>query len=333
MASSKQKSIASTSSSSMRTRQLTEHSLYGFPCDLPRNVLPTNSNVARYFLHLKSRPNESNNDKYKLVAEGVMELWNAASIPTIQYQSIFKRVAKLLDDGSSLCRSKSSCKLRDKYVKSLPDLFDIAACSCPITHDLRSAEFNVVCTCSKDKKVPKQELPFLLDQRTCRKMFIGGLDIQTTSILQKRQKRKLDDEERRKKVKQTEESACKDNADHESTENSQSDKESSDHDKSDNDGDNIYICSSSTSQMRTPLSNLAMEAERFGISDRAAASLASAVLVDFGIITKEDASCVIDRSKVRRERSKLRKLLRSEAEEVKDNISGIYFDGRRDKTV
>ena len=49
-----------------------------------------------------------------------------------------------------------------------------------------------------------------------------------------------------------------------------------------------------------------MMCERYQISDRAAAAIGSATLKDFGVVTEYDASLVIDRSKLRRERQKYR---------------------------
>ena len=43
-------------------------------------------------------------------------------------------------------------------------------------------------------------------------------------------------------------------------------------------------------------------ADRIGISDRAAAVIASAALQDFGIITEEDKTNLTDRMKIRRAR-------------------------------
>ena len=47
------------------------------------------------------------------------------------------------------------------------------------------------------------------------------------------------------------------------------------------------------------ISNLALACERTGVSDRSAALIASSVLEDFGVITHEEKSHVIDRSKIR----------------------------------
>ena len=71
--------------------------------------------------------------------------------------------------------------------------------------------------------------------------------------------------------------------------------------------DDIQI---SSPQMRIRILNLQKTCDRYGVSDRSAAALASSVLQDVGIITTENLSNVIDRSKVRRERQKARSDLR-----------------------
>ncbi|CAG4961034.1 unnamed protein product [Parnassius apollo] len=77
--------------------------------------------------------------------------------------------------------------------------------------------------------------------------------------------------------------------------------------------------------------SLALACDRTGVSDRAAAIIASSVLKDVGIISTKDPSGVIDRSKLRRERTKVRSSLQ-DADRNKI-IRGIYFDGRKDKSL
>ena len=66
------------------------------------------------------------------------------------------------------------------------------------------------------------------------------------------------------------------------------------------------------------------------VSDQSAASIASAVLQDVDMVNKDDISKVVDRSKVRRERSKLRSKLTRCTHEIKP--LGLSFDGRKDTT-
>jgi hypothetical protein len=87
------------------------------------------------------------------------------------------------------------------------------------------------------------------------------------------------------------------------------------------------------SQQRRRLVHTAKASERHAVSDRAAAEIASSVLLDYGIITSEDYSEVIDRSKLRRERQKVREALRAESVNSSVAVCGLYFDGRKDKTL
>ena len=104
----------------------------------------------------------------------------------------------------------------------------------------------------------------------------------------------------------------------------------------DSDEDFIAVLNTPTSssiknsQMRLKLPALAMACDRTGISDRSAATIASAILQDVGIISVDTKKNVIDRMKVRREREKKR----IDLQKVKNKkLLGLYFDGRKDKTM
>jgi len=83
----------------MATRNVSRHDIFGNATELFNNVLPTNLQVAQHFLFIKTRKNESNKDKYKDVSDAVISLWSKASIPTIQSQSVVKRVESLIYTG------------------------------------------------------------------------------------------------------------------------------------------------------------------------------------------------------------------------------------------
>jgi len=110
------------------------------------------------------------------------------------------------------------------------------------------------------------------------------------------------------------------------------DSESNTEDESENDE-----CKPSSSskkhkwQMRVQLGATALNSDRFGVSDRATAIIASSVLQDFGIITDTDTSSVIDKSKIRREKSLVRRSLIKQFTPPKESW-GIFFDGRKDET-
>ena len=88
----------------------------------------------------------------------------------------------------------------------------------------------------------------------------------------------------------------------------------------------------SHAQNRQRWTNLARMCERYQISDRAGAAIATSTLQDMGIVTNEDKSLVIDPSKLRRERERCRKEICQEEVSNFKYVSGLYFDGRKDAT-
>lgn len=237
-----------------------------------------------------------------------------------------------------------------KFVADCEMLFDIAACKCVNLS---------ACSCEKDKKVPINEREFLIDQRTNRRMFIGNVDISATKQLQKQMKRKIERQlsQRSKRGKYC---SVNDNAiDHDNfTEDDEEPETDNDNAIDANTRPSSHTLQSDDSAVGTPTTNYAKtncadtqpeativagtqmrillptaarECDRWGISDRSAAAIASAVLQDIGIIDETDSSAVIDRSKIRRERQKHRKDLGSVVDRNKD-LQGLYFDGRKNKT-
>ena len=72
--------------------------------------------------------------------------------------------------------------------------------------------------------------------------------------------------------------------------------------------------------------------EHYQLSDRAAAAIANSVLVDVGLVTDDDRSYVIDRSKLRRERDRCREDIREKEQHNFEFVNALYFDGRKDAT-
>lgn len=338
-----------------QTRKSRCDSIFGSPSDLPTNLLPTVGDICRYFVFLKDKPNSANSTIITKITQDVAALWTKASIPTVQHRTIELRIHKVISKGSQLKRSRTSSVLQKQFTSTFCDLFDICSCTCKLTRDTTFKNVVGHCSCPRDKKVPSHELPFLIDQRTTRQMYIGGVDLAMTMNLRQNLKRKHDEQLRIEHFKESklskqppegmqacssgynEDNICESNQDEEVTLTSdegsdtvsrfaESDSETSD--KSDTEF-------ASTTQMRMPLPNLVREADRFGISDRATAAIATAVLADFGLVTNYDRSNVIDKSKVRRERKKMRENLRYEntTSDTANDFTSVYFDGRKDETL
>ncbi|CAH1113451.1 unnamed protein product [Psylliodes chrysocephalus] len=81
----------------------------------------------------------------------------------------------------------------------------------------------------------------------------------------------------------------------------------------------------------TKLHTLAKVCDRYGLSDRSAATVATAFLQDIGIVKKESSVQIIDKNKLRKAREHLRtkiiKLIDCEP------ITAMYYDGRKNKTL
>ena len=81
--------------------------------------------------------------------------------------------SNMLNMRKSHNRDKERYKFQEKkntFLIKCNELFDCAACQCKCS-----------CKCPVEKKLPKIELGFLRDQRTSRKMIIGGIDRNVTS--------------------------------------------------------------------------------------------------------------------------------------------------------
>ena len=82
------------------------------------------------------------------------------------------------------------------------------------------------------------------------------------------------------------------------------------------------------------LPNLSRECDRWNVSNRTGAAIASATLVDFQIVTEGNKSLVIDKNKFARERIKWRKIRsKEETEDLENSTTSIYFDGKKDNTL
>ena len=96
---------------------------------------------------------------------------------------------------------------------------------------------------------------------------------------------------------------------------------------------NVLFSNQQIEQNRSSLREVAVTCERFGISDRAGAAIATATLKAFGIVTDTNKTNVIDRSELRRKRQKYREKIQKDEELQFGAVDGIYVDGRKDATI
>jgi hypothetical protein len=327
----------------MLTRHVIKCPVFGTPHELSPNVLPTYYDVMKYcnLVKFQLKGNEGLrepkfSDVSDVVAIKLEDVWRRASVPVVSHTRILKIMRTYHDEYKKLMKPYKERKNNDKYKtklqiferKSRSDLFDIAACKCQ--------EFGA-CRCDKDRKVPVPEQSFLHDQRTVRLMVIAGVDVSTSKKMRKRLARKTKDATRLDLAMQDKlhtEGNVQQRSEDEGTSTSESESmPSSDHSYDNNEAPTTSISKSHviSTQMRVPLPSLAMTCDRYGVSDRAAAAIGTSVLQDVGVVKKDDKSKVIDRSKLRRERQRKRsEVIRNQKSDV---LTGLYFDGRKDKTL
>lgn len=171
-------------------------------------------------------------------------------------------------------------------------------------------------------------------------MIIGGIDLVETKKLQKKISRKESESRRRSDSIQQQQSKQQCNSGNYYIEVKDDNTDASDEEdtlsKSHSKHDLLTPESKRQKMMTVRLPSLAKACDRTGISDRAAAIIASSVLQDMRIVSPNDTSKVIDRSKIRRERSRTRQELTKQDTDSDSSMTylpGLYFDGRKDKTM
>lgn len=307
-----------------KTRNFVRCPLFGEPLLLKGNMLPTYCDVIKHYLWIRNDVLDLNKGKSPAVkdlcvimATEIKKIWNKASIPTISDQQIVSRLILYCNKYKGVKKLRSETKKQLFYKDSVKKLFDIATCKC-ISRE--------VCKCAT--KIPAAEDKFLKDQRNDRKMYIGSIDKMMTESIRHSAIRKRKYEEFQKRTT-TDPSASL----------SAMVSPSSDSSTISSDGEEGEFLvketarqsSKGSQQMRRKLQNLATACDRTGVSDRTAAYIVNAALLDLNVIGTDNSTKVIDRSKIRRERIKVRKVLQSAAN--KKTIKSIYFDGRKDKTL
>ena len=172
------------------TRSKSRHSVFGFPKELAKNVLPTCEDIfMAYCFNQQKELYQTVNDIAKTVTTEVIEIYNTASIPTIAFDSTVKKVKRLIEKGNDLRKYPESKRTSTTYqeaLSSFSSLFDICPCKCVDAGVVERKD----CNCPVDCKIPVIEWNFWVDQKTTRKMVIGKIDPVVTGKLQALEEKK-----------------------------------------------------------------------------------------------------------------------------------------------
>ena len=83
----------------------------------------------------------------------------------------------------------------------------------------------------------------------------------------------------------------------------------------------------------TRIPTVVLEAERYGVSNRAATAISTTALLDYGTVSEDDQSNVVDHHMVWRAQQQLRKDMKKAGEHIDDEITALFFDGRKEQKV
>ena len=291
-------------------------------------MLPTCENTLKYYNLVKFQLKEASNGKdpshsdisSKVTAE-IEALWEKASLPVVFHDRVRAMLKTYHQKYRNLLKPYQTREEKDSYKAKLlafkqeaMKLFDICTCKC-----------------SKSRKISAKEMAFLHDQRGVRKMILGRIDTVETAVLQKRLqrnealKRRYSSGSYSSGGTSSQPSIAAANAESIDTHNCDTGSyKSTCFSDGERQGESNTL--QKKKQMRVAFPTLTAACDRHGVSDRAAATLANAVLQDMQIVHKGDTTQVIDRSKVRRERHKKRG---DQATESNTTFCGLYFDERK----
>ena len=351
----KQKTPTHTKSllSQQHSRADTEDRILGQPSPLSENVLPTYLEVGRAVRHkqkeLQIESGSTANPPFKdvrlAVATKIYAIWDKATVPCAKIKTIEGRIDEFWSKKNKVKNKKNV----DGEMAQWSKIFDVSLCKCPYVKcdevgcmaENCSLFHGVTCTCTKESKVPPQELSFLHDQRHGRKCTISEkIDKAATKKMAAISLREEAMEKQRKKEEQRVQeeamaqlAANEDNMIYENIEEEQEDSPpATKRRKRTSDGDFVGSRERCSDRNMQDLENLAEACDRFDLDSNAIAYACNAYQKDIGMLTREST---LDRKKVDRSRIKYRKKQRNlELEQQKkDKITAVYHDGRRDKTL
>ena len=325
-----------------KTRQVFKYMVS--PCELPVADLPTLRDVLGKCSTEKNKlsNNARIHEVLPLIVQLLRELYCKVNSSLVLHSDklISQRIQKKYEEMKQINRSKSSITVKAKFEKSLGEVFDIIVCNCKIVpcfdFECPGCEFEAHCFCACDKefKIPKKELSYVLDQRSRSEGNKGNFQIKGKDVIEMAAM----DKTRKKKREQDKTSeAISKEAEKERTETvpeaavDDPDIQNIDYDNTKDDADFEVPDKLKLKQNRMVLRNLAKECDRWGVSNRAGAAIANAVLIDAGVITSEDQTNVIDKNKLRRSIEDYRTERQVEDTQQLEEKQGhaYYFDGKK----
>ena len=358
----------------------------GAPADLPPGDLPLLSDVLAKAKLIKTSltaegsgkdvPNKFVIDQLYIDITAMYRRANSNLVLRIE-RKVKEDLEKFYGEYRQLVRSgaSSSSPKMIAFQNKCEKLFDMIWCKCKI---LPCAEVacegcipaaHITCNCSKEKKIPKMELAYVMDQRDRQggkgAMQMAGFDKKGTTKMQETLDRKEKDKQSNtpklgpKKVKDSENNRKENDLQDLSTEHLEAESDQFVFDQAGDDTEDEFAedsedCDpddsefvpdfvnvegiankSSKTRNKMTLTNIVRECMRWGVSPKAGASIANAAFIDAGVVNKENQNNIIDKNKLKRQMEKYQNDIREkEMKELQlDPPEGIYLDGKKDDTL
>ena len=315
----------------------------GAPGPLPGSCLATYRDV---FLATEYLPGGE-----EASAEGVKEelkhLFSKVTptLRVIEDKSVVQKILRCCESVKRFRNNKLTAYQKAKFFEHLDRIFNISkfqhklrSCveSFCTTENCRIKDLHLDCPCLPLDKVPKDERAFMKDQMLRCKFGDKG-KYQMSNVNRRQAKRDERALEMRIDIEPQVEDVVDDNSvvmEDINQNESKSDESESDI-SAEYEDDAVARLERVRKQNWIPLTNLAREADRYGLGNRPTADIATAVLLDYGVIQAGDLTLAIDPNKVQRARQASRKRSKEMfSEEWEEQpVTGLYFDGRKDMTL
>ena len=323
--------------------------MLGEPAPLFPGCLPTGADIFNFYKKVRSDGIREGRwkegvvtvpDVVAVVIKGIGDIWAKTEIPNLcerDQAAAVKEVTKIVKQGRALEKIAIS-KRKSDFGEKLNCLFDLALCK----HADQES-----CTCSAEDKVPGEWCEYLTDQRGPRKQLalLNRLHLRAPTVprpsVSPQEKEAIEKEKRRKercltrvmkmqKAKLRAEQEVKILKRKVTFESSSEGEEDEGTEENEEDWGDIDEKVPEQNYLR--LRNFSRECDRYKLTNRAAAKLGNALLLDVGAVTKSNCSLLLDHSKVRRERSRWGAKLETR-HAAKKVPGGLYADGKKCPTL
>ena len=335
--------LSDTMSEKRPKRECGKDKSLGAPGPLPGSCLATYRDVFLASEYLTGGEEASADG----VKEELKHLFSKVTptLRVIEDKSVVQKILRCRESVKRFRNNKLTTFQKAKFLENLDSIFNISKCqhkfrSCVesfcTTENCRIEDLHLDCSCLPLDKVPKDERAFMQDQMLRRKFGDKG-KYQMSNVNRRQAKRDERALEKRTDIEPQVEDVVDDNL--VVMEDINQNESKSDVSKSDisaeYEDDAVTRLERVRKQNWIPLTNLAREADRYGLGNRPTADIATAVLLDYGVIQAGDLTLAIDPNKVQRARQASRKSSKETFSEEweEEPVTGLYFDGRKDMTL